>query len=101
MGSNKLLYIGLIVALVVAGGYFLFFRGDDIGPALSTSSDGQALTDSAKADREFLVLLQQLSSIQLDASLLQDPVFNSLESFRADLVQQPVGRSNPFAPVGR
>ena len=101
MGTNKFLYAGLGVAVLVAGVYFFFLRPEESGPALSTSSGGQALSDSAQADREFLVLLQQLEAINLDGSLFNDPVFDSLQDFRIEPAPQPVGRANPFSPSGR
>jgi hypothetical protein len=101
MGSNKLLYIGLGVALLIAAGYFFFFRTSDTGPALTTEGTGDAMSDSAAADREFLVLLQQLEGIKLDTGILKDPAFTSLQNFRIEPTPQPVGRTNPFAPVGR
>ena len=103
MGANKFLYAGFGVAVLVAGVYFFFLRpeAEETGPALSTSSGGQALSDSAQADREFIVLLQQLQAINLDPSLFADPVFDSLQDFRIEPAPQPIGRVNPFAPSGR
>lgn len=101
MGSNKLLLGALAAAVLVAGVYFLFLRNKDAeGPALSTSTEGVAMTASAQADRELLQLLEELSSINLEGSIFNDPLFRSLENFRVEPQPQPVGRDNPFAPVG-
>lgn len=102
MGSNKFLLGALAAAVLVAGVYFLFLRNDEAaGPVLSTdSSEGVAMTASAQADRELLQLLQELSSINLEGSIFNDPLFRSLENFRVEPTPQPVGRDNPFAPVG-
>lgn len=101
MGSNKFLYGGLGVAVLIALVYFFFLRPTDTGPALTTEGTGGAMTESAAADREFLLLLQQLEGIKLDASILNDPAFRTLQNFRIEPSPQPVGRTNPFAPVGR
>ena len=101
MGSNKLLLGALAAAVLVAGVYFFFIRNKEAeGPALTTEGGSVAMTASAQADRELLQLLQEMSSINLEGSIFNDPLFRSLENFRVEPQPQPVGRENPFAPVG-
>lgn len=102
MGSNKIIYVGLAVAVAVTISYFMFFRGDGTsGLTLTTGSGAAELTFGAQADKEFLHLLNQLEAIKLDKSIFSDPVFRSLVDFRREPAPQPVGRANPFAPLSR
>jgi hypothetical protein len=85
----------IIFVLVVAGlygGYVLF---------LAPSSE-QALTVTTTAtvgpDQDLVALLFKLKEIRLDNALFADPLFQSLKDFGKDLVVEPVGRRNPFAP---
>ncbi len=85
----------IIFVLVVAclyGGYVLFL-------APSTES---ALTVTATApgpDQDLVALLFKLKEIRLDNALFADPLFQSLKDFGRDLVSEPIGRPNPFAPL--
>lgn len=98
MGINKTLIIGLVAIVLVAVVYFAFLRGEDV-PLLERTGES-SLGASAQADRELLVLLQALESIKLDPKFFDDPVYQSLEDFRVEPAEEPVGRQNPFAPLG-
>ena len=50
--------------------------------------------------REIVVLLNELQNINLDGSILDDPVFQSLIDFEQEVRAEPVGRNNPFDPIG-
>lgn len=89
----------IIVAVVVVVGFILytvFFTGGS-GSALLTS---QSSATSVTGDEELPVLLVNLKSITLDGALFNDPAFRSLVDFGQELVPEPTGRLNPFAPVG-
>lgn len=90
----------LAVALVVVGvaGYFIFTGNSDEAPAVSTVS---GITDSA-VGQELVIELNRLKGLQNvdDKFLTEDPVFNSLFDFTQPVPEQPVGRENPFAPIG-
>jgi len=49
---------------------------------------------------ELLVLLLKIKSISLDGELFNDPIFEGLKDFSKEIAPQPVGRNNPFAPLG-
>lgn len=50
--------------------------------------------------REFIMLLDRLNTIKLDQAFFASPVFQSLKDSRVVLPIEPVGRLNPFAPIG-
>ncbi len=50
--------------------------------------------------QQVLALLGKLKAIQLDNEIFSDPTFQSLQDFSIEIAPQPIGRSNPFLPVG-
>ena len=93
--KNVLLAVGLGVLLWL--GYVVFIQEDDA--TLSTSNS--FVTSQAERDtRDFILKLEQLQAINIDQSLFSSPEFNSLVDYRQDIVEEPYGRENPFAPVG-
>lgn len=92
----KTLLITVAIVSVAFVGYSIF---------LDRGSDGSVLTSQSAStrgggDNELLLLLINLRSITLDDSLFRDPAFKDLVDFGQRLVPEPVGRQNPFAPVG-
>lgn len=49
---------------------------------------------------EFLNTLLNLNTITLEGGIFTDPRFTALVDYTVALTPQPVGRSNPFSPVG-
>lgn len=58
-------------------------------------------TESNQKGREILALLAELKSVRLDESIFSDPIFQSLQDTSVELNQEPKGRPNPFAPLGK
>ena len=88
--------IGIAVAAVA---YTYLFGRDGIDTSLLTSEkQGE---EASLIGEDLIGLLNTLKSITLDDSFFQDPAFRSLEDFSQELAPEPVGRSNPFAPIGR
>ena len=85
-----LLFAACIVGLVV---YQNYFSGDET--ELLTSSDPTGDFES----EELLVSLANLKSVTLESSLFSDSIFLSLVDFGIAIPAQPVGRTNPFAPL--
>lgn len=61
-----------------------------------------SITNTTDGDvgSETLKLLSELRTLVLDEDIFADKVFQNLEDFSMELQSQPVGRNNPFAPVG-
>jgi len=98
MLRNILLALGF--TLIIALGYFLFFRGGSNPPLTSSSSD-QAGSDLLIQDQAFLGRLQKLQMLKMDTTILNNERFVSLHNFRRELVDERTGRPNPFLPVGQ
>lgn len=85
-----------VVAIVLLGvlGYSLFFGGGGGEALVATTPVAE------NVGRDLLSTLLQLKSLDLDEALFQNPVFQSLRDFGIPIPPQPLGRPNPFAPLG-
>ena len=95
--KHKKLFIILIVVIIGFIVYSFFFTGssDDDAPLVSESA---AASDASGG--ELLVLLNTLKGIDLDTGIFEDTTFRSLIDFSVEINPEPVGRDNPFAPIG-
>lgn len=84
-------FVLIVLALFAA---YQFFIAEGDAPALTATP-----TAAAGPDQDLVALLFELKGIRLDTALFEDSLFQSLKDFGTDLVQEPVGRVNPFAPL--
>ncbi len=89
-------WIGIGIAVVIAFFVYSYFFTGSPEPVLSSESS----TSTQSIDQDLINLLLTLNAIKLDDSIFSDPAFQSLQDFGKDLVPEPVGRPNPFAPLG-
>lgn len=82
------------LALILWLGYMLFFQESDELVTTEGSTSAVALEGQA-----FLKTLSEVQAIQLNGEILDDPRFEILVDLRQDVVDEPVGRKNPFLPV--
>lgn len=92
----KNILFALVLAVILWLGYRLFFAGDESAAPLSATVLSQASRDT----QEFLRTIQELREIKIDGEIFKDPRFQSFVDHRQPIVEEPVGRSNPFAPIG-
>ena len=95
--------IFIIVIVVIAGGiaYNTLFKSDNEN--LLTSDIGILSSEesaAAVAENDLLNLLLDIRSIKLDGNIFSKETFKSLEDFGQEIIPEPVGRENPFAPIG-
>ena len=96
INKNLALIIGLVI--VIIAGYFTFTRTPSVDTELSTI-EGQA-ADSA-VGQELVIELNRLKALRnINTSIFADPIFSSLIDFTQKVEAQPLGRVNPFAPIG-
>jgi hypothetical protein len=88
-----LLLGGVAVAGVV---WYSFLGGNAEVPLLQTED----LT-AAGVQSEVVTTLLQLRAVSLSGTIFSDPTFSSLQDFGSAIVPEPVGRANPFAPLGQ
>jgi len=89
----------VIVIIVIIGVILLIygFSGSGSGGALLTSQNG-GVTGSVD-ERNIIRELNILKDIRLDGHIFQDPAYMSLHDFSRQIVPEPVGRPDPFAPL--
>jgi len=93
----------ITLSLVAVVGFgvneLIFAQAGPTNEGLLVSSNTRT-SGTASAEREILSLLLELRSLNLNSDLFQSNVFRSFKDFGVVLQPQPVGRSNPFAPIG-
>lgn len=90
---NKIAVV--VVAILVAGGsWFALTQQSEPVSLLST----QTVADNGP-DGELVATLLALRAVKLDGTIFTDPAFTSLQDFSTQIVPEPIGRPNPFAPL--
>jgi hypothetical protein len=101
--SRKNLVIGIVVVAILAGGAWWYFYQNG-APSVSTSSlipsSSPGNPEAGAVGSQVLTVLNSVSSISIDASFFTSAAYQSLVDYSVSVPPQPVGRSNPFAPVG-
>jgi hypothetical protein len=95
LSRRTLILVGIAVLIAGAAWYGLSNS--------STSSSGLVTTPistvSSPAEQGLIATLLTLRAVKLDGTIFSDPVFMSLKDFSTEIVAEPVGRENPFAPL--
>lgn len=94
--KNLLIALGFAVLLWVA--YRFFFSEEEV--LLSPEHDAAIVAASGESQK-LLRSIRQLRAIELEAGLFEDARFRTLVDHRLELSDEPVGRQNPLAPIGR
>ncbi len=92
----KNILFALALAVILWLGYKVFFAEDETAPL-----NAEAVTEASRDTQEFLGLLQQLRVLRLDEQMFNDARFQSLVDHRQAIIPEPVGRKNPFLPIGQ
>jgi len=93
-GKNKKTIILVIILLVLIFIGYKFFWNTD-----SAASDETAVIDN-EVVLKFVAMLEEIKALKLDVSFFASPIFTSLKDYTVEISPQPVGRKNPFAPIG-
>jgi hypothetical protein len=93
--KNLIVILGLIT--VAFGGYFMFMQQS--ATTLSFEANDNTLRNMQANSQLFIQRRQQLQAIELELSFFNDDRFLSLQSYDTPIVEQPVGRSNPFRTI--
>jgi hypothetical protein len=101
MFNNKRIIIWAVIAFAV-------FIYANVSQKETQAQESLLVPDTASSGgggnvkgREILALLADMKKIKLDESIFSDPAFQSLQDLSIELVPEPKGRPNPFAPLGR
>lgn len=94
----KNILFALALAVILWLGYRIFFAADDVS---RTALNAGVVTQASLDTQAFLRTLQQLRDIEFNEQIFSDPRFQSFIDYRQAIIPEPVGRLNPFAPIGR
>ena len=90
--NNKNIIITIIL-FIVAFGVFKYFQNSDTTTAPIDSS-------VLSAGKDVVDLSNSIQSATLDKTLFTIPAYRALQDFSTDIASQPIGRKNPFSPIG-
>ena len=93
--KNKFVVVALAGFVIATITWYSFMR-DDSAPLLAT----QDLTQATAVDSDVVGVLLQLRAVSLSGTIFSDPTFQVLQDFGSEIIPEPVGRPNPFAPLG-
>jgi hypothetical protein len=97
--KNKIVLV--VIAFLVAGFVWYGMSGGSAPETLiTTDALGGVGSPQAAQERAMLDTLFQLKAIQLSGNIFSNVAFQSLRDFRTEIVSEPIGRKNPFAPLG-
>jgi hypothetical protein len=94
--QHKLLFAIIVLILVGMVWYGLAQSGADT-PLLTTETVGTVGTTGP--DKGLVGTLLALRAVTLSGTIFSEPAFLSLQDFSTPIIPEPVGRSNPFAPI--
>ncbi|MBY0539414.1 hypothetical protein K2P56_03215 [Patescibacteria group bacterium] len=96
--QNQTAILVIVIVVIAFFAYSYFFTGKESSNAVLQE---EQVSTATPADQDLISLLLELKSITLDEAIFSNQAFQSLEDFSQDLVNEPVGRVNPFAPLGQ
>lgn len=96
ISQHKLISLVILIALIGAA-WWGFTQTSAPAPVVSTTNVGGNATDTQ--DAQIVQTLLQLQAVSLNGTILTDPGFLSLQDFTTQIVSEPIGRPNPFAPI--
>lgn len=87
----------VLLAVLVAAVVWYGLSGTTPPTTLLTT---QSVSDqSGVADRGVVETLLTLRTVSLSGTIFSDPAFMGLKDFGTQIIPEPVGRENPFAPL--
>jgi len=92
--SKKNLTTAAIVIIVVGiAAYFLFGRSTNDEIVTAVGAPG------SEAEATFLGLASELETVNFIGTIFTDPRFTSLQDIHTSIIQEPIGRRDPFAQL--
>ncbi len=94
LGKYQNIILIVVVLIIAFAIYSYFFTGKEEAPLMT-----EEVVSQSPEDQDLISLLLELKGITLDESIFSDATFDSLQDFSQELVAEPTGRPNPFAPL--
>lgn len=93
--SSKSIII-IIAVLVLAGLAYFYFSGDPEDTTSLLATDSIASSEATAQATKIIMLLNQTSELKIDPAFFKSAAYKSLVDHTVDVVEQPVGKYNPF-----
>ncbi|HUO50141.1 MAG TPA: hypothetical protein VMU25_01035 [Candidatus Paceibacterota bacterium] len=98
------LIAGVVLVVIIAAAWYGFTQ-TSTPPVLSTTGTTSDLStgnpEADAANQNLVSTLLTLQAVQLDGTIFSDQAFLSLKDFTTQVINEPIGRTNPFAPLSR
>jgi hypothetical protein len=94
-GNNKT-YIFFGLGILIAIGAWWGLSGEAPSNSLLTS---QGSSELGPTEKNLVDTLLQLRAVSLSGTIFSDPSFVVLRDFGTQIIPEPIGRENPFAPL--
>ncbi|MBI5645222.1 hypothetical protein HY970_03945 [Candidatus Kaiserbacteria bacterium] len=99
--SQHKLIAALLVVVLAIGVWFGLSRNSTTPPLLTSDITNTGSPSSQSSEQELVGTLLELRSVNLNGTIFNDRAFMSLHDFGTTIVAEPVGRTNPFAPLSQ
>ena len=102
---NIIIFASIAVVLIILSVFF-FKKSPEEDSLISSSNNsvlpnGDIKSQNSLITQDFLAILLNVKSINLEDSIFSDPAFLSLRDSSIELIPDGTeGRPNPFAPIG-
>jgi Na+/melibiose symporter-like transporter len=96
ISSIKKIILPLIIIIIGFVAYSIFFKKDESTSLLKK----EVATSSDVLGADIIRAINQISSLELRRDVFNDPIFKTLVDRSEEIKPEPVGRQNPFAPIG-
>jgi hypothetical protein len=101
---KDLTLIGIIFMVILGAVWYALSAGSGTSAAVEVTEGGVLVATAgdpeAEADPDVLKLLLDMRAIKLDGRLFKSPAFRALQDTGRQILKEPQGRVNPFAPAG-
>lgn len=84
------------VLTVAFAGYYFYAQKASV----DTTADDFSMQQMLASTEIFIIRSQELDQMNFDLTVFEDSRFRTLRSFSGPVQEQPVGRTDPFAPAG-
>lgn len=92
---TTLILIGLLFVV-----YVIFVKEDPTSPDLISDSSGARSGDAQLLGNQISQALLRIEQIKLDKTIFNNTLYKKLVDRSEPISEEPIGRSNPFAPLG-
>ena len=95
--SSNIVIAVIVGLIVVVGAWYMFFSGSGGNDELLATT---VVSDESAVERGIVDTLLTLRAVTLSGTIFSDPAFGTLRDFGTQIIPEPIGRPNPFAPRG-